>query len=112
MPSYILKIEDRYFDWSTIVDAPTSEPMTVEEYRAHYQRLHGSIGMDRLDARLRRTDEKGTSAMDYDSWEDVVRGNRAGPDESELPLSSFVEWVRQAKEHKRGADDRGGSDGA
>jgi len=102
MPSYILKIEDRYFTYSTIPDAPTSEPMTLEAFKAEWQRLHGVIGMLELQERLTRVETKGTSSYGDASWRETVSCNRTGPGESELTPDQFVEWVRTF-----GADERG-----
>jgi len=50
MPNFIVKLTDKkakidYFvDWSTIIDAPTSEPMTLEQAKAELKkRFKGSV---------------------------------------------------------------------
>lgn len=102
MPSYIVKLEGGvdgapdggpwYMEWSTIVDAPTSDGMPLEEFKRHYRALYGERGAAELPVRLARVERNGTSA----AWRamsvrELIAGNRAGAGESEL---SYAELVR------------------
>lgn len=103
MPKYICKLEGMYFEWSTVVDAPTTYGMTLEDFTAYYRERYGSHDMDAPDdagfaARMRRVEAKGTSTHCYDSVEELVEGNRAGPDESELTVPELAEFLRNRLE--------------
>lgn len=71
MPSYIVRTspdEEKYFMWSTIVDAPTTYLMTRGELKEY---LHTGQRQDLLtiSERLEQTDRRGTSAMPpFDSF--------------------------------------------
>ena len=87
MPRYIAKLgDDQYVDWSEIVDAPVSRVMSREEAVTEY-------GEDRV----ARADRTGTSIIDPDSLmdgitpEEIIVGNRAGPNETELTLEKILE---------------------
>lgn len=79
MPTYIIKIENYYLEWSTIVDAPISYGASLEEFRQYYQGKYGSEGM--LDERLKRVEKSGCSAYHYD-LDTLISCNRAGKDET------------------------------
>lgn len=49
MPRYIIKIKDKYFEWSTIVDAPVTNGMSLTEFRSYYQSEYGEDAMKNLD---------------------------------------------------------------
>ena len=90
MPRYIVKLRDRYMEWSTVVDAPTTYGMTLEEFRAHYEHeygvaaVHGGHNMPPLRERMLRVAQQGTSANFPLTVEQLIAGNRAGPDEATL----------------------------
>lgn len=81
MPKHIVKIRDRYFEWSTVVDAPVTYGMTLDELREHVREEYGNSGLEALPRRLERVERKGSSAHrgDLDS---LLRVNRAGDRES------------------------------
>lgn len=93
MPHYILKIKDRFIEWSTVVDAPVSYGMTREDMREHLlAETDGSRASEiMVDERLDRADAKGSSDLMGMTAEEVVAGNRAGPDESELTFDEIYE---------------------
>ena len=97
MPRIICKVQDGdtpyYFEWSTIVDAPVTYGMSLDDFKAHYRDQYGEDGMRGLDDRLKRVELKGVSSMmDDDSLQDLVAYNRAGEDETCLTLEQIVEW--------------------
>lgn len=82
---YVAKLaDDAYVEWSTVVDAPVSwvhaRAEAVEEWS---------------EERVARADANGTSSLDdYPAGstpEEIVRGNRAGPNESEIPVEGIIE---------------------
>lgn len=84
MPRYIVKLVDKkenkdyYMEWSTVVDAPVTYGMSLEEFKTYYKDEYGKQGMDGLDERLNRVNEKGTSCMLDKSAEETISFNRAG----------------------------------
>ena len=61
MATYICSFERAstryYFDFSTVVDAPTTHAMTLAEYEHYYRQRYGEEGMRELPARLERADD-------------------------------------------------------
>lgn len=111
MPSYIIKLEDHYLIWSTIVDAPTAGPFTREQLDAYMTLERGEAYM-RVDhePRMRRVEETGTSEIRA-SVRDTIRGNRAGPKETELNMETLIDcYVRQPLAERD--ECMGGMDGA
>ncbi len=103
MPSYIVRLEDKdgtplYMEWSTVVDAPVTYLMPLQEFRAAYQEKYGRYGRaggaDDLESRLARVADYGTSAMGYRNADEVLAGNRAGPGESTLTRDEILEEYR------------------
>jgi len=86
MPRFIVKLDQYYMEWSTIVDAPVTWGMTIDEFREYYRAEYGIAGMRDLDKRMARVEKNGTSAFDAMSAEDLISGNRAGPKETELAV--------------------------
>jgi len=85
MGRYIAKLaDDAYVDWSTVVDAPVSWVLARDAAVAEW-----------TEERVARADRNGTSILDgYPAGttpEEIVRGNRAGPGESELPVAAIIE---------------------
>ena len=84
MGKYIIKLGDYYLEWSTVVDAPVTYGMTLDEFKGYYEWEYGQQGMYTLPGRLERVEEKGTSCYDDSDVDATIIGNRAGPDETEL----------------------------
>lgn len=77
MPKYIIKVAGKYMEYSTIVDAVCTMPMTLEEFTAYYKERYGSYAMDReFPERMARVEEKGTSCMNDKSVKNTLRCNR------------------------------------
>ena len=91
MGNCIMKLNDRYLIWSTVVDAPTTELMTLEDFEAYYRDQHGRHGMEGLPHRMERVEAKGNSFFDNMTNDDVICGNRAGEDETELTKEQIIE---------------------
>lgn len=86
MPRYIVKINNQYLEWSTIVDAPVTFGMSLDEFKEYYSDEYGEAGMNGLSERLKRVEEKGVSSYLDGSVSSLVSFNRAGPKETHLPL--------------------------
>lgn len=92
----ICKLDGMYFEWSSIVDAPVTRGMTLEQLREHIRFREGQIGIDALPARLERVELTGTSMQGYASVTETVCTNRAGFGETNLPRSGFIALLRGA----------------
>jgi hypothetical protein len=94
MPRYIIKLEEKYLVWSTVVDAPITNGLTLEELTDFIEWQHGQEGLADLPDRLKRVEESGTSAVGYNVY-DIITYNRAGPNESCLTKEELIEkYVR------------------
>lgn len=88
----VVKIKDLYFEWSTIVDAPVTFGLTLEEMRDSLKEDYGQRGLDHFDsATLARIEQVGAGWRDGTTLEETVSGNRAGPDESELTIDEIYQ---------------------
>jgi len=94
MGRFICKLEGKYFEYSTIVDAPITRPMTLERFSAYYRDEYGASGSQDFAERLARADAKGTSSHLADSFEEVILLNRAGDGETAWTLDQFKRWAR------------------
>ena len=78
-----------WFVWSTVVDAPITYAMTLDELRAYIRHEEGCAGLRELPARIERALRKGTSSHVDDSLAALIVANRAGPNESEASLAEI-----------------------
>ena len=100
MPRYIVKIGDRYGEWSTIVDAPVTYLVPLEEFRAYYTTEYGRSSAGEFAERVARADAKGTSSHLHNSANDVMACNRFGDREGCLPVSECrAKWERESDEY-------------
>ncbi len=91
MPSYIIKLEDKYVVWSTIVDAPISRGMSKEKLSQYIEFHYGEGGLTDLPERLKRVEEKGVSSMLHANVDELIEYNRAGPNETCLTKEQIIE---------------------
>jgi hypothetical protein len=80
----------KYLEWSSIVDAPVTYGMTLQELRAHIEREQGRQGLKYLDQRLARVEATGTSLHGGTTLEELIEWNRAGPNETCATLAEIV----------------------
>lgn len=85
MGRFIMKLHDEkfqkdyYLEWSTVVDAPVTWGMPLEEFKVYYKEEYGNHGCRDLEDRLKRVEEFGISAYyPYDNLESYFGYNRAG----------------------------------
>ena len=97
MPTFIIKLEDKYFEWSTIVDAPVTFAMSRDELEEHIKEEYGNEGLRELPERLKRVDKQGTSCCVPLTVEDLISCNRAGDGESELTKEEILEKFEYLK---------------
>jgi hypothetical protein len=84
MGRYVAKLaDDAYVEWSTVVDAPVSWVLSRPRAIGEWGHL-----------RVLRADKNGTSILDdYPAGstpEEIVRGNRAGPQETEISVDEIL----------------------
>ncbi len=100
MARYIVKLqkgsEARYLEWSTMVDAPVTYGLTLEEFTEYYELHYGIDALASLPSRMARVEAHGTSSLS-DTLDDLMVLNRAG--EKEAKLGSVDElWKRYVEE--------------
>ena len=65
--------------------------MTLEEFKAYYKERYGTEGLARLQDRLLRVEQSGTSdRLDRRPVKEWVSFNRAGENESQLTYEEIV----------------------
>ena len=89
MGKLIIKIKDRYFEWSTVSDSPTTYGMTLDKLREYIKEEYGNVGLEQLPARLERVEKYGTSSYDYESATKLCAHNRAGENEKHISLEQI-----------------------
>lgn len=89
MPRYIIKLDGKYLEWSTVVDAPVTEPMNLDDFREYYKMRNGTESMLMLEPRLERVEATGTSAHNTSVGE-LICGNRAGEGETCLTREQIL----------------------
>lgn len=77
----IIKIKDKYFVWSSIVDAPVTHGMNKKELKNFIEFKYGDEGLKKLPERLKRVEEKGASWIGETDLEETIGFNRAGENE-------------------------------
>lgn len=89
MARYIIQCNCVYNLWSTVVDAPLLKPgLTKDQLIEELERRNETHD---LDARLARAEATGCSAINPRmTLAEVVSGNRAGPNKSELDLEAII----------------------
>lgn len=109
MPRHILKLTDPsdgqayYLVWSTVVDAPITGGMSREALREHWREQEGVAGLREMDRAMDRVEATGVSSPRYRDPSDLLKGNRAGEDESELTLAEVIEeYCRRRAEKGEG----------
>lgn len=98
MGTFIIKLADHYLEWSSIVDAPVTHGMTLEEFKAYYRDEYGRNDFElKFPRRLARVEQKGTSAHDSADVDDLIWGNCAGPGGTQLHREEIIEFYVRRK---------------
>ena len=95
MPRLIMKLtdagKDYYLVWSTIVDAPITDGMPLEEFKEWYKFEYGRASLTReLPDQMNLVEANGVSAR-AETLNEVLSCNRAGPDEEKLTKDQIIE---------------------
>lgn len=90
MPRYIVHQDGWFFEWSTIVDAPVTFGMKLDEFKEYYRDQYGAEGFRDLGERLDRALAKGTSSH-METGDELMDGyNRAGYRETYLTIPEII----------------------
>jgi hypothetical protein len=103
MPRCTIKLaENKYVEWSTIVDAPVTYIQTREEHAEHLRNEYGRSYEHEIEPRLKRADERGASwQMGGSTGDETIRGNRAGPGESKITKEQILEMYVDEDSYNR-----------
>lgn len=91
----IIKIKDKYFEWSTVVDAPITYGMNLEQLNEYIKSEYGEEGLRNLPRRLESVEEVGSSFMG-DTLYGTICANRAGDDETTLTEDEIYEKYKSS----------------
>lgn len=81
---------DWYLEWSTIVDAPVTYGMTIEEMKAYRKERTGTEGIRYWDEVVARVIAKGVSWYDNTDLDGTLSFNRAGKGETCLTPEQII----------------------
>ncbi len=95
MPRIIVHHDGHFFEWSTVVDAPTTHAMPRDEFEDYYRDVYGEAAMAELPRRLGKAVQTGTSSYSHASAEELIAGNRAGPGETALSFEEVILLVME-----------------
>lgn len=88
MPRCLVKLEeDLYCEWSTVVDCPVSVFTSIDDIKR-------DVWSPDIDERIDRMLKYGTSFVDPCSVADLIKGNRAGPNETTITLEEIIKQLR------------------
>ena len=90
MAHFIIKLKQYYYIWSSVVDAPITDSLDLEQLTNWIKQQEGEEGLRKLPERLKRVEEKGTSAFNYSSVEELISYNRAGENETHLSMDELI----------------------
>jgi len=90
----ILYFAGVYVEWCTDRREPRCAQLTREQVGDYLRGTQDYRGATNLETRLLRAEKNGTSARSPEmSFDQVVRGNRAGPDKQNVPVAVVREWM-------------------
>ena len=98
MSRYIVKLEDQYLEWETIVDAPATFGMSLEEFAKYYREEYGRRAMEfEFPGRIQRVEAKGNSSLLGHTVDDILAHNRAGKGETCLTKEQIIQYFVRDK---------------
>jgi hypothetical protein len=91
MPTLILHKDGAYNLYTTVSDGPRYESaLTLDELHEVLRYEGGQNAIDALPARLKRAHKTGCSGANTMTLLECIAGNRAGPNETEVPADEFI----------------------
>jgi hypothetical protein len=117
MPRYIVRLDDGgtayYLEWSTIVDAPVTSGMTLDQFTTWYGEEYGRAGLEELPPRLERVNQTGVSrAWRGSTVDNLIRCNRAGKDETCLTREQIIDHYIRGNPVQVGTSDDSDDNGS
>lgn len=91
MPKYIIKLKDKYLEWSSVTDSPTTRGLPRNEMISYLWRQGIREIEEEIRSRLERTDKYGSSMIPPESAEDVITCNQLGYNGTELTAEEIYE---------------------
>ena len=82
MGRLVVKLGERFLEWSSVVDAPVTELMTEHQFRRYLLQEYGASGLVGWEQQRARLDRQGTSSRSGLTLEELLQHNRAGQDEA------------------------------
>ena len=83
---------DYYLEYSSVVDAPVTFGVSLEEFTHGYRLKYGTESLKQeFPDRMKRVEEKGTSSYMYVSVEEELTCNRAGKGETRLTIPQIID---------------------
>jgi len=64
---------DYYFEWSTMVDAPVTYGMSLENFKRYYETEYGRSSLIDLESRLKRVELTGCSSLIGETFDNCLR---------------------------------------
>jgi hypothetical protein len=93
MGRLIIKLEDKYLEWTTITDSPHTFGMSLEEFTEYYRDEYGRQAMRfEFPERMQRVEAKGSSSLLGETIDDILAYNRAGKDETCLTKEQIIQY--------------------
>src|SRR5262245_38104891 len=102
MSRTILRLRDKYLEWSSVTNSPVTFGVEASTFIAYLRMTYGPEGLkDRaIDLEWARKYGVGQRLASYDRTRNLVKfieGNRAGPDEAELNLYEIYQAYCERK---------------
>lgn len=94
----LIKIKDLYFEWSTVVDAPVTYGMTLEELKTYVKEKRGTEGLAELPSELENIERQGTSCYTNYTLKELLHHNAAGENEKSISINAIYERYKRPTE--------------
>lgn len=104
----IIKLGDRFMEWSSISDAPHTPLLTEEQFLVYWRQEYGRARWHELGECLTRAKQNGSS---YGTVDSILKNNRAGKKDRKLTKkeiiaaftvenqAEFEEWSKRKDEY-------------
>lgn len=94
MSRLIVKLTDGndsfYLEWSSVVDAPVTPGMSLEDFTEHIRWRYGMEGIKALPERMERVEKYGTCSVYGETATEAMSFNRAGESETRLTYTQIL----------------------
>jgi hypothetical protein len=107
MPRYIIKHENKYFEWSSVSEGPTTRALELSSFKKYYELEYGGPAMPGLRDRLERVESHGTSCqlgIDFNELMEISILN--GKYKSKIEIFRELGYPYQTVEEWLASDDK------